>query len=54
MADDHEQTALTYIDQIACMTDDELRKAYFETAGEPGDPWADALAAACFARNIDI
>jgi hypothetical protein len=54
MADDHEDHALEYIDRIATMSDDEVRRAYCATTGEPGDPWADALANACEERGIDI
>lgn len=41
MSDQHEQSALTFIDQIACMSDRELRANYL-VAGEAGDPWADS------------
>lgn len=54
MTDRHEDTALSYIDRIACMSDAELRSAYLESDGEPGDPWPDALAQACDERGIDI
>ena len=52
MADDHEATALTYIDRIACMSDKEVRALYLATDGEGA--WADALAETCRERNIDL
>ena len=52
--DDSERTALEYQDRIAAMSDDEVRREFLKTDGEPGDPWADALAAALNERNIDV
>ena len=36
------------------LDDRALCDAYLATDGEPGDPWADALAAELERRNIDL
>lgn len=36
------------------LSDADLRRAYLETDGEPGDPVADALLAEIQRRNLDI
>lgn len=51
--DEHEATALDYLDRIAAMSDRDVRQAYEATTGTPGDAWADALAEAMKERGID-
>lgn len=40
--------------EIDKMSDQQVRAAYLATSGEPGDPWIDALAAECLARELDL
>ena len=52
--DEHEAEALSIIDRLATMTDDQIRRAYLECGAECGEPLSEALAAECEARNIDV
>lgn len=54
MADEHEAHALDFLDRIAAMTDDELRRTYLACEGECGEAWQEALGLACAERNIDL
>jgi len=40
--------------QIAAMSDKELVKAYQETDGTPGDPYAKALLSVIHERRLDL
>lgn len=44
----------TFDEQVAAMSDAELRKAYLACDGECDDPTQAALAKACEERGIDI
>lgn len=52
--DEYERRILEMQDRIATMSDDDLLAAWNAQEGEPGDPWADALANAMQERNIDV
>lgn len=49
-----EQIALGAQELLASVPDDEIRRAYLATDGEPGDPLADMLSAALEQRGIDL
>lgn len=52
--DDHETHALEYQDQVATMSDADLKAANMASEAGAGDPWEDALAAELEARGIDV
>jgi hypothetical protein len=52
--DPAEQVALGVQELLEGVSDDEIRRAYLETDGKPGDPFADALADECERRGLDI